>query len=552
MSKIHFYSKRYREIVNVLFKHGFGSLIDRLGLSRLVPFHRGTMEHPVQDKPYSQPQHLRAAFEELGTTFIKMGQILSTRSDLLPPAYIAELSKLQSSVPPLAFDEMKECIQDELGEDWHMFFSSFEETPLASASIGQVYRAVLLSGERVIVKVQRPGIETKIRNDLEIIGDIAQLAQKQLRLGEIVDFTELVHQFGSSLLKELDYKHEGKNMDRIRENFRQNRKLYVPKVYWEFTTKKIIVMEEIEGYRVNEIEAMREAGIDVKLLAQHCAENLIKMILEDGFFHADLHPGNVFIREDGILALIDFGLVGELDETSRSQIVTLVLAIAEKDENKIADGLMSFDRGNHHVHDEKLKRDARVFLERYLVGTLSEINMGQAIQYLLEILYKNRIRVPGYLPLLAKTIMMSEEIGQRLDPEFNLTIFISNYAPRLYFHKMRTEWKGKLKDILALSSEAPNLLLTILRKASSDQLEIQMNVEKAEPFIRELNNMFNRLALSFLTGAIIISLALVMLIYHPEPMTSNLGWFFTAGFIVSVIFGGYIIISIWRSNKKIG
>lgn len=555
MSKKHFYSRRYRDIVKVLFKHGFGFSIEQLGLGHLIPFHRGSFGHRIQAEPYTQPQHLRAAFEELGTTFIKIGQILSTRSDLLPPSYIEDLSKLQSSVPPLPFDEIRECIEKEYGEDWRSLFSHFEETPLASASVGQVYRAVVTSGERVVVKVQRPGIENKIKEDLEIINHIAQLAQKRLRLGEIIDFPDLVQQFGISLLKELDYIQEGKSMERIHSNFRGSKKLYIPKVYWKLTTKRIIVMEEIEGYSVDHIATLNEAAIDVKKLARNCAEILIKMVFEDGFFHGDLHPGNIVIKRDGTLALIDFGLTGELNEESRSQMVSLFLALSKKNESQVVDVLISLDRENHHVHREQLRRDIKAFLEQNLNGTLSEINMGHAIQSLLETVYKNKIRVPSHLSLLAKIIMMSEEIGRRLDPEFNLTEFMSDYAPRLYFQKLRTEHKEKLKqstlDMLALSSEAPNLLLKILRKASADQLEIQMNVQKTEPLIRQFNKMFNRLSLSILTSASMISLALIMLIYHPgtDGTVNNLGWLFTIGFVVSLISGGYVLLSIWRSNK---
>ncbi len=556
MREVHFYSKRYREILTILVKHGFGFLVVKLGLNRLIPFHRGFFGHQIQDIPYTQPHHLRAAFEELGTTFIKLGQILSTRSDLLPPAYIEDLAKLQSSVPSLPFNEMKKCIEKEFGENWRDLFSHFEETPLASASIGQVYRAVLKSGEPVIVKVQRPDIENKVKEDLKIILHIAKLAQKRLRLGEVVDFPDLVEQFGTALLKELDYQLEGKNSEHFQRNFRGDKKLYLPKVYWNLTTKRIITMEEIYGYSVDDAAALKNAAIDVKQLARNCAEILIKMIFEDGFFHGDLHPGNIFIKRDDTLALIDFGLVGELDEESRSQMVNLFLALSKKNESKIADVLINLGSENHHVHYEKLKRDLKEFLDQNLQGTLSEINMGQAMESLLEIIYKNKIHVPGHFSLLAKTIMMSEGIGRRLDPEFNLVEFMSDYAPRLYFQKLRTEQKRIVKktakDVLNLSMEAPGMMLNILRKVNDSQLEVQMNVQKTESLLSEFNKMFNRLALSILTSAMMISLALVMLIYHPKSsgVTFNLGWLFTIGFVLSILFGGYVLFSIWRSGKR--
>ncbi|MGG5254442.1 ABC1 kinase family protein [Neobacillus sp. SM06] len=556
MRKVHFYSKRYREIVKILIKHGFGFLLVKLGLDRLFPFHQGSFGHRVQEAPYTEPQHLRAAFEELGTTFIKMGQILSTRSDLLPQSYIEDLSKLQASVPPLEFDEIRECIKEELGENWRSLFSRFDETPLASASIGQVYRAVLTNGEQVIVKVQRPEIEDTVIEDLQIIQHLAQLAQNRLRLGEIVNFTDLVQEFGAALMKELDYVQEGKNIERFDSNFHGNQKLCIPKVYWDLTTKRIITMEEVKGYSVDELVSIKETTIDVKKLARNCAEILLKMIFEDGFFHGDLHPGNLFIKRDGSLALIDFGLVGELTEESRSQMVSLFLGLAQKNESKIADVLLSLDPENQHAHVDLLKKDLKIFIDRYLHDTLAEIDLAKAVGKLLEIIYKNKIRVPGHFSLLAKTIVMSEGIGRRLDPEFNLFEFMANNAPRLYFQNFRTEQKKKVKqaalDLFALSTEAPGLVLNILRKAKQDQLEVQMNVKKPESLISELNKMFNRLALSILTSAIIISLALVMLIYHPGSTgtVNNLSWLFTGGFVISILFGGSVLFSIWRSNKR--
>ncbi|WP_135553729.1 ABC1 kinase family protein [Paenibacillus cymbidii] len=556
MTKVRIYSKRYREIAKVLFKHGFGLLINRLGLSQLVPVHGDNARHTTTEESLTQPRHLREAFEELGTTFIKMGQILSTRSDLLPSAYIEELSKLQSSVPALDFDVIAAHMAEEYGEGWQSLFAAFDETPLASASIAQVYRAVLITGERVIVKVQRPGIEHKIREDLEIIGEIARLAQNRLRLGKVVDIPDLVQQFGISLLKELDYKQEANNMERFRENFRGSSKLYIPKVYLELMTKRIIVMEEIEGYHVHDAAAMTEAGINTPLLAQNCAEVLLKMIFEDGLFHADLHPGNVFIQRDGTLALIDFGLVGEVDEESRSKLVSLFLAISKRDEDQISEILISLDNEQNQATRGKLSREIHDFLELHLRGTLKEIDMSRAIQNLLQLLYRNQIHVPGQFALLAKTIMMGEEIGKRLDPEFNLTEFISVQTPRLYLRKLRSGRKGKLKqtafDWLTLSSEAPHLLLKALKKVSADDLEVQINMEQVKPIIREVNKMFNRLALSILTSAILISLALVLLVYRPVAMTSNFGWLFAIGFAVAIIFGIAIMIFIWRSNKKIG
>lgn len=531
-------------------------MIAQLGLDHLIPYHRPGQR---EQEPYTQPQHLRSALEELGTTFIKLGQILSTRADLLPEAYVRELSKLQSSVPPIPFSKVKQQLDKELGETWPSWFSYFEETPLASASVGQVHRAVLQSGEHIVVKIQRPSIEETIKEDLEILEHLAELAQHRLRLGKMIDFPELVRNFGTSLFNELDYRREGKHADRFRNNFYPEKKLHIPKIHWEFTTKRVLAMEELEGYRIDDVEQLKKAHINTQILAKDCASALIKMIFEDGFFHADPHPGNFYVTRNGTIGLIDFGLVGELDEETRSHLIAMFIALAKNKAGDIAATLINLGPDNDHVRHEVLKRDIQILLDKHIRENLTEIDTALAMQDLLQIIYRHKLHISSHLSLLAKTIIMCEGIGRKLDPEFNLTGLLSSYAPRLYIQQWRSQhirkkMKQSMADLFRLSSEGPRLFHTLLKKANRNELEIQINVQKAEPFVKEMNQMVNRLSLSILTSAHIIGLALLLLIFHPESNSGGpsgfMGWLFSIGFVISLIFGGYVLFSIFRSSRK--
>lgn len=561
MAKSLFASPRYREIIKVLIKHGFGFLLAQLGLRNFGPFARifSLYGKEEPESPLTQPKHLRAALEELGTTFIKFGQILSTRADLLPEPYIEELAKLQSSVPPFSFDEVRQELDRELGEDWPLLFAHFEETPFAAASIGQVHRATLHNGEPIVVKVQRPGIEKTVKEDLAILEHLARLAQQRLRLGKVVDFPGLVREFGYTLMRELNYKREGKNADRFRRHFASRSSLYIPKVYWELTTKRVLTLEEIRGFRIDEVDRLLEAGLNVKQIARECALNVVKMIFEDGFYHADPHPGNFLIQPDGSIALLDFGLVGELDEENRLQMIALYLALLKRNEKEIAQILTHLDEDHPPVRQEELEQDIEWFLERHFHETLAEIHLSLALQDLLDIIYRHRIRVSSHLSLLAKTLIMCEGIGRHLDPEFNLTLVMSEYAPRLYLQKLRAEHPGrKMKrsamELISLSADAPQLLHSLLRKANSGRFDVRAQLHNTEPLLRELNRMVNRLAISVLTSAFIIGLALLLLVYHPASGT-GMGnriaeWLFIIGFFISIAFGGYVVASIWRSNRS--
>jgi len=295
-------------IAKVLTKHGFGLLLFKLGLGHLVPFHWGILGHKRRKERYMPEEHLRLAFEELGVTFIKLGQILSVRPDLLPDSYIQELSKLQDKVPPVDSESIRKVIEEEFGRPCEAIFDYFEDEPLASASIGQVHRARLKTGEKVVLKVQKPYVESQVEEDLAILEELAQTAMKT-ELGQIWDIQAIFEEFSYTIKNELDYTREGRNCDTFRKNFSKDTDVYIPKVYWEYTTKRVLCLEEIEGIKISDREALEKGGFSLKDIARKGAGIYLKMIFRDGFFHADPHPGNFLVMKDGRIGLLDYGMV---------------------------------------------------------------------------------------------------------------------------------------------------------------------------------------------------------------------------------------------------
>jgi ubiquinone biosynthesis protein len=330
------YRRRYREITTALLKHGFGVLVTQLGLSRYAPFRISVFGQKMQLE-YTQAEHVRMLFEELGTTFIKLGQVLSTRVDLLPPEYISEFEKLLDQVSPVDVNSIKAVIKSELGKDTDEIFCEFDPVPLASASIGQVHAARLMSGEEVVVKVKRPGVSEIVSVDTDIIMELARLAARRLPIGETYDVEGIAREFVQTLIRELDFIQEARSAERFEQNFQDNERIVIPKVYWDYVTDSIVVFERCQGFRINDPVKLKEAGIEPRDVAKNSTDILLKQIFEFGFFHADPHPANFFVKENAVIVLLDFGMVGFLDKDTKSGLVELFLAVFDQDPDAIID-----------------------------------------------------------------------------------------------------------------------------------------------------------------------------------------------------------------------
>jgi ubiquinone biosynthesis protein len=396
------YLSRYRRIAEVLVRHGFGALVAQLGLDQALDLRRRLAPPPEQ--PVSRKTaavHLREAIEELGPTFIKLGQIASTRPDFFPPEFIDELASLQDNIPPAPWSEIQAVIEQELGRPLNQLFLVVDPTPIASASLGQVYAALLPDRTRVIVKVQRPNIEKTIDTDLGILADLARLAQERLPSAAAMDPVGLIAEFAEALRGELDYRGEGRNADRFRAKFAKEDYLYVPTVYWAYTSKRVMVQERLSGIKINDYAALEAAGYDRDRIAANAARGIIKEVMLEGYFHADPHPGNLLILPGNVIGLLDFGTVGTLDATDRAALVRLWISIINLDAESVADQLLRMGIVGPEVDITGLTRALRRMLRKYAGLPLKEIVASDVLTAVQPIIYEYHLHVPtDYLHLI--------------------------------------------------------------------------------------------------------------------------------------------------------
>lgn len=341
-----------------------GYLVGVLGLARVVPFERGLLGHERRAERYTQPEHVRLALEQLGATFVKLGQVLSTRADLMPPEYQAELAKLQDAAPPIPADAVQEVVAQELGADADAAFAAFDLEPLAAASIGQAHAATLPDGTEVVVKVRRPGVVDQVQQDLEILQNLVASASRRWEATAGYDLVGLADEFARTLRAELDYLQEGRNAERFAANFADDPDVQIPRVFWETTTSRVLTLERIRGIKISDLDALDAAAIDRRALAERATRVTAQMVFEDGFFHADPHPGNFFIQPGGRIGIIDFGMVGTVDDRLRERLGTLLMALAREDADRVAGALLALGISAGTVNRVALRDDVAELLAR--------------------------------------------------------------------------------------------------------------------------------------------------------------------------------------------
>jgi len=543
---------RYSEIARVFIRHGFGFAFTLLNLD--WGFLRRMMRFPSSVKPATASEdlavHFRLALEELGPTFIKLGQILSTRPDLLPIPFILELSKLQDMVSPVPWELIHEVLIQELGQNPEQVFQVIDPQPIAVASLAQVHSATLPDGREVVVKVQRPGIYAVIDTDLEILSILAARAQTT-KWGKIYDFINMVNGFSFLLRSELDYRQEGHNADRFRENFLGESHLYIPHIYWNVSTQRVIVLERIRGIKIDDIAALDAAGYDRHQVAVNSARIIIKEVLEDGFFHADPHPGNFYVLPGEVIGAMDFGMVGHLNDRDRRNLIRLYLVAVALDEDGIVDQLIRMGSIGADVDRAGLSRDMARLLNKYHALSLKDIRAREVIEDIMPIAFQYHLHLPDDLWLLGKTLVMMEGVGLRLDPEFNIFDVAKPYVKQLIWNVVKPGpgWEQAALFYGAAWSE----LFGRLPRAGNRLLE---HVEQDDPFkvgledtnriIHHLDRLFTRLSLSVLSAALILGLATLIPSVAPNKW---IYWIAIIGFAASIGLGIWLFISILRPRK---
>jgi ubiquinone biosynthesis protein len=544
---------RSRQIANILVRHGLGYLVGVFGLERFVPFQRGLLKHPRRAEPYTQPEHVRMALEELGATFIKLGQILSTRTDLLPPEYLAEFAKLQDAAPTIPLERVQETLLAELGKPIEEVFVTFDPLPLAAASIGQAHAATLPDGTEVVVKVRRPGVVEQVEEDLEILQNIATTASHRWEFASQYDLVGLIQEFAETLRAELDYLREGRNAERFAANFAGDATVHIPQVFWETTTSRVLTLERIRGIKINDLTALDTSGIDRTVVAEQAARIILKMVFEDRFFHADPHPGNFFIEPGGRIGLIDFGMVGMVDEHTQEHLVRVLLALTSQDADRLADAFLDLGVTRQQVDRSLLGHDLEQLVSRYYGQPLGEIALGPLLEEMLTIIRRHRLRLPPNLALLIKTIVMNEGLGMQLDPTFRLTNVLVPYAQRLMLRQYSPlYWTKQLGragwDVVWLGTELPQQLRRILGELERGTLTMNMRPMDVESVLRRFERIGNRIIIGAVLAAFIIGLAMLMASYHPS------GWnqwiFFVIGFVSAGVLGVYLAWSILHSMRR--
>ncbi len=546
--------KRYSEIVSIFARHGFGFLVNRPEPGSRTWFRlpwRASQEDEPRQSDYLAV-HFRLALEELGPTFIKFGQILSTRPDVLPLPFIAELSKLVDSVSPEPWETMRALLARELGKEPERLFASIDPKPMASASLSQVHGAVLPDGQEVVIKIQRPNITTVIETDLEILSSLAASAQTTA-LGKDYDFTGIADDFGFTLRNELDYQREGRNADRLRESFANEKDiLYIPKVYWQLSTRQVLVMERIQGIKINDIPALDAAGYNRHKVALNSASATVKQVLEDGFFHADPHSGNYLILPGEVLGLVDFGKVGYLRDKDRMDLIRLYIVAIEVDVDGMIDQFMRMDAVREDVDRNRLAYDLSRFLNKYHGVPIKYVRARELIDEITSIAFRHHLRLPSTWWLVGQTIVMLEGIGLQLDPDFDVFKAAEPHIQNL----MKTLFlpHGGWARTVLMDGANWGELLHRLPRVGNRMLE---RLERNEPFgmeIRDIDRILGRidqlvtrLALSLLVAAFVIGLPMLLQLATPGSLP---GWLILGSVIPIIGAGVWLAISLLNTARK--
>jgi ubiquinone biosynthesis protein len=535
----------------VLARHGLGFFISITGLERFVIFQR--LFSRGYDQPLSRPEHVRKALEELGPTFIKLGQILSTRADLLPAPYQLELAKLQDSAPPLDVDIVVSILEAELGRPVDQAFKRFDRMPLASASIGQVHAAELPDGTPVVVKVQRPDVGKQIELDLQILHNLAVTASRRWPLAEEYAVVGLVHEFSQTLRAETDYLREAQNAERFAANFVGDDTVHFPGVHWSYTTPRVLTLQRITGIKIDDLAALDAAGLDRHRIATNGARMVLKMVFRDRFFHADPHPGNFFIEPDESIGVVDFGMVGTVGTQVQEQLVWALLAYTSEDPERQVDTLYEMGVAGRHVDRAALRRDVEQLRSRYYGRPVGEISIRPVVNDVLSVVRRHRLHLPTGYALLLKTVLMHESLVSLLDPGFEFTAVLVPYARAMMTrHFSPLGWGPSVAkaalDVARLGVELPQQLRRLLSSLQRGDLELAIRPTGFQPVLRRVERIANRLVLAMLASAFVIALAVLLSAYHVRS-DPQMGAVLVTGFILASVLGIYVAWSILRSGR---
>jgi ubiquinone biosynthesis protein len=552
---------RTRQIIKILIKYGFEDLVFNSFLENLVPENL-LLNWTREDRKVSETsrwERIRMVCEELGPSAIKIAQIASNRSDVLPEELITELKKLQSEVKTFPFSQAKKILAEELPLPIDEIFEYFNETPIGSASIGQVYKAKLRTGESVVVKLRRPGVDKLLKQDLEIVRSLLPYAEKFIeQMGSTMETAlDAFNELEKSTLKELDYKNEARNIENFRTFYKKRKDFYVPRAYREYSTEQLLIIEYAEGCKITDAKQLREWELDPTKIAERGMDIYLTQIFEFGYFHADPHPGNIIIQENGRICLIDFGMVGKLMQRDKMAFAQVFISMARQDAKSMAVNLKKLCITDDIENIRLLEYDLQEIIEDYTSLDVAESKIEDLIQSLQTVMRNYNMRVPGSITLIFRALAVLEGIGKQIHPNFNVSAFVQPYGFKLLkeqysLKSLAEEGLFRLEQISALFNSIPIEVRAILKKTRQGKLHIEIEHKGYEPFLRKLDRITNRFILAFIIFTVTLSSSILATIPMSENlMSSSFGipYISVLGYAFSVFLGTILLFAVLRTRK---
>jgi ubiquinone biosynthesis protein len=546
---------RYRQILTILFKYGFDDLLERLKIDQYIEAGLQAISKKRSERyeKLTRPQRLRMAFEELGPTYIKLGQVLSTRPDLVPVEVANELAKLQDEVPPFSFDAVEQVVEAEFGKPSEKIFEELDQQPLASASIGQVHKARLKDGEAVAVKFQRPGIRKVIEVDLEIMLHLATLAEHHIKEFQIHRPVKIVQEFARTLEKEIDYTIEASHTERIARQFLDYPFVYIPLVFREFTTSRVLTTELIDGIKISKIEALEAAGLDKKVIADRIVALVLRQAFDHGFFHADPHPGNIFVLAENVICMVDFGMMGIVDRATREEFIDLIDSVVHQQEVKATQVLLRLTEWDEQPDVRALEREFADFMGRHLYKPLKDMEVGKLLQDLIELTIRFRLRIPPDIFLMIKALSAVEAVGRRLDPEFDLIAHATPFIKRVKLERfapqrLSSDVFDMMSRLLEFLQQFPKDLLDLTDMIRQQKLSLQLEHKGLETMLETQDRTSNRMSFAIIIAALIIGSALIVISEIP-PLVFGISLIGIIGYLVAAVMGFWLLAAIIKKGR---
>ncbi len=556
----HHHLKRYRQIIAALVRNGFGLMLEQTGVFRYLRMRHRPLDaasaKAAEIARLSIGERLRRSCEELGPTFIKIGQILSTRPDVFSPEIAGELEKLQDAVNPFSFEEVRQVINEEFSESPDSVFAWIDPQPLAAASLSQVHQARLPTGQPVVIKVQRPGIKAGIQTDLEILQDLVTFICNHTQYGQLYDFVGMMSELEKTLNNELDFRKEAENAEQFRRNMSERTGVSVPTIRWIYSTERVLTMSHVEGLRISQHDQLQAAGINLTDLGIRLSREIICQILEDGFFHADPHPGNLSIQPDGEIVFLDLGMVGRLNDHRKKILSSLFVGMATQNSHQVVAAIVDLDTVQQRGGLRHFERDVERLMDQVLTMPIAEIQVGPLMAQVFQLAFQYHIQIPGEMTLIAKTLITLQGVIDKLDPNLNLLTIMEPMAGQLLRRSFSVEEIGRdllrnLNDTKVLMQKAPSILLDMLQKYEDDDFNLRFELKDIQKVQKHFDQISTRLSFSVILLAVSIIVAGIIvgssLSAGSDPEFNMILLRVSLIVAVTILFG--LIISIIRTKR---